>query len=143
MSDLSITAASVVPADTNTTIARGTAGASITAGQVVYADPADNYRIKPAQATDEDEANNVVGIALNGAYSGQPIAYATSGDVTFNSAFTAASLYVLSGVNAGGIAPSADLENSSPNTWYGVVLGIATSGTNLRVSITKSGVKYP
>ncbi|CAG1014753.1 hypothetical protein ANRL4_05298 [Anaerolineae bacterium] len=142
MSDLNITAASVVPADTSTTIARGTAGGSITAGQVVYADPADNYRIKPAQATDEDEANNVVGIALNGAYSGQPIAYATSGDVTFNSAFTAASLYVLSGENAGGIAPSADLDDST-NTWYGVVLGIATSATNLRLGITKSGAKNP
>ena len=142
MADINVSADEVVPANANTTIARGTAGDEITAGQAVCADPADNYRIKPAQATDEDQANNVVGIALNGAYSGQPIAYATSGDVTFNSAFTAASLYVLSGENAGGIAPSADLDDST-NDWYGVVLGITTSATNLRLGITKSGVKNP
>ena len=142
MADINVSADEVVPANANTTIARGTAGDEITAGQAVYADPADNYRIKPAQATDEDQANNVVGIALNGAYSGQPIAYATSGDVTFSDDLAAATIYVLSGANAGGIAPSADLD-ASTNTWYGVVLGIATSGTNLRLGITKSGIKNP
>lgn len=142
MADLSVTATSVVATDTNTVIAHGTAGATITAGQVVWSDPSDSYKIKLAQATNQTQADNVVGIALNGAATGQPIAYATAGDVTFNSAFTAASLYVLSGVNAGGIAPSVDLD-SSPNTWYGVLLGISTSATNLRLGIVKSGVKNP
>ena len=142
MSDIVVTSSAVVPANASTVIARGTAGASVAAGQVVWADPADANKIKPAQATSQTQADNVVGIALNTAATGQPIAFATSGDVTFNAVLGAASLYVLSGANAGGIAPSVDLDTST-DTWYGVILGIATSATNLRLGIVRSGVKNP
>ena len=142
MSDVIVTAASVVAANSNTVIARGTAGATVTAGQAVWADPSASYQVKPAVATNVTQATSTVGIALNGAAVGQPIAYATAGDVTFNNAFVAATVYVLSGANAGGIAPSADLDSSS-NTNYGTVLGISTSATNLRVGLISSGVFEP
>jgi hypothetical protein len=141
MADISVTASSVKPANANTGIGRGTAGATITAGQAVYADPADNFEIKPALSSNQTQANNVVGIALHGASDGQPIAYAYSGDVTFNAVLTAATTYVL-GSAAGGISPSADLDSSS-NTRYGVVLGMATSTTNLRMGLIASGVLNP
>ncbi len=139
MADLSVTASAVVPT-TNAVIAQGTAGATITQGQAVYADPSDSYKIKPAAHTSATTAS-VVGIALNGASAGQPVSYAVSGDVTFNSIFTAATVYTLGGA-AGAIAPSADLDASS-NTRYGTVVGIATSGTNLRLGIVASDVRNP
>lgn len=141
MADISVTASSVVPANANTGIARGTAGATITAGQAVYADPADSFKIKPALSSNLTQSTNVVGIALNGASAGQPVAYAFSGDVTFNAVLTAATVYVL-GSAAGGISASADLDSSS-NTRYGVVLGISTSTSNLRVGVIMSGVQNP
>lgn len=101
MSDVTVTPSAVLAATASTGIARGTAGATITAGQAVWADPAASYALKPAQATNQTQALNVVGIALNGAALGQPIAYATSGDVTFNSAFTVTGVYVLGGVRRG------------------------------------------
>lgn len=142
MADVTIVANSVVAANANTTIARGIAGATITAGQAVWADPGANYQIKPAIATNVIQATNTLGIALNGAAVGQPIAYATAGDVTFNSAFVQATVYVLSGANAGGVAPSADLDSSS-GTNYGTVLGISTLATNLRVGLISSGILNP
>lgn len=140
MADISITAASVKPANENTVIGRGIAGATITAGQPVYADSTASFKIKPAAHTDAATAA-VVGIALNGAAADQPVAYAVSGDVTFNAALTAATVYVL-GSTAGTISASADLDSSS-NTRFGTVLGIATSTTNLRVGINAAGVKNP
>jgi hypothetical protein len=74
MADISITAASVVPS-TNAVKRTGTAGATITAGQLVYKDASDSNKIKLAD-NDASAAATVVGIALNGASSGQPITYA-------------------------------------------------------------------
>jgi hypothetical protein len=140
MADISVTASAVKPT-ASTVVAWGTAGATVTAGQVVYADPADSYKLKPAVSTNQTQAKNVVGIALNSVAADQPIAYATGGDVTFNAALTAATVYVV-GAAAGGISPSADLD-SSTNTRYGTVLGIATSTTNLRLGINVSDVLNP
>jgi hypothetical protein len=138
MADVSVTASAVKAADANTVIARGTAGSTITAGQALYMDPGDGL-LRPAQATNQTHANNLVGIALHGAYTDQPVAYATNGDVTFNSAFTVGAVYVLS-ANAGAIAPSADLDSSS-NTNYATVLGVTPAATTLRLSIKAAGAK--
>jgi hypothetical protein len=143
MSDVSVTNTAVKAANSDTVIAHGIAGATITAGDVVYADASDNYEIKPAIATNAAQADSVVGIALNDASADQPVAYATAGDVTFNSgAFVVGAVYVLSGENDGGIAPTADLDSSS-NTNYATILGVSTSATNLRLSLKASGVKNP
>lgn len=135
MTDISVTPTAVKPANARTRIEEGVAGSSITAGQAIYADPADSYKLKPAVATNQTQAKNVVGIALNAAAVDQPLDYVVQGDVTFNSALTAGTVYVLGG-NAGGIAPSADLAGAR----YGTILGIADSATNLRVGVVSSGV---
>jgi hypothetical protein len=132
MTDISVTASAVVAANPNTDEATGISGAAITAGQVVYADPTDSYKIKPAQATNSTHAPNVVGIALDNAPgANQPIVYATGGDIIFNNVLTPGQLYVLSAANPGGIAPYGDLVTTN----YVTFLGVATGVTTLRVGL--------
>src|SRR5260221_14791560 len=82
MSDLTITAASVVPSDANTVIGRGTAGATIVAGQPFYLDA--NTLLHPANANVSGQIIQAaaVGVAVNSASTGQPVEYASAGDVT-------------------------------------------------------------
>jgi hypothetical protein len=58
--------------------------------------------------------------------------------VTYNSAFTVGQVYVAS-TNAGGIAPYADLGSGD----YVTILGVATTATNLKLSINQSGIAKP
>lgn len=133
MSAISVTASSIVKTS-NTVVANGTAGASITAGQVVYLDATTNT-YKLADCDLSPAAATAAGIALNAATSGQPIAIATSGDLTFNAVLTAGKAYVL-GATAGEINPIADLTTN----WRTTLLFIATSTTNARLLIYASGV---
>lgn len=133
MADLTITAASVVKG-TNAKTEAGTAGATITAGQVVYRDSSDGkYKL-----ADADSATAAVrsprGIALNGASDGQPLTILTEGDVTIGATITAGVSYYLSDT-AGGIAPYADLATGD----YPTVIGIAKSTTVLSVKFNESG----
>lgn len=140
MSDVTVVASSVAPANASTTIVRATAGAAVSAGQAVYADPAANFTIKPAQATNQAQATNVVGIALDSAAVGQPVAYASAGDVQFNNTpLTPAAVYVLSAANAGGIAPTSDLVTGN----YATLLGIAAGANVLRLGVTITNVTKP
>jgi hypothetical protein len=133
MADITVTPANVV-SDTTTVKTSGTSGAAITAGQAVYADPSDSYRIKPAQANSANptHAPNVVGIALNSAPGqNQPVTYATNGNVLFGSGLTTGQVYVVSAANAGGIAPYGDLVATN----FVTVLGVATSASNLKATL--------
>lgn len=134
MADISVTAASVQKT-ANTSIKAGVAGATVTAGQPVYKDSADEDQLKPALATAAATAA-CVGIALNGAADGQPLRYATRGNLTFNAALAAGQTYVVSAAAAGGIAPVADMGTGN----FVTVLGIGTSTTNLKLNINQSGV---
>jgi hypothetical protein len=136
VADVSVTAASVVKT-ASTAIRAGIAGATITAGQPIYLDSTASNKAKPADA-DALATAAVVGIALNSASDGQPIDYATAGNVTYNSAFTVGQVYVAS-TNAGGIAPYADLGSGD----YVTILGVATTATNLKLSINQSGIAKP
>jgi hypothetical protein len=134
MADITITAASVVAAAAATKES-GIAGATITAGQVVYKDPADNkYKL-----ADGDSATAIIrkpiGIALNGASNGQPLAIVKAGDVTIGATLTAGAVYIL-GDDAGGISPIADGASGDDV----VIIGVATSTTVLRVGIVITGV---
>lgn len=134
MADLSITAASVV-AGSSARIAHGVAGAALTAGQAVYLDAADN-RYKLADSNSVTPAARVpVGIALNGAASGQPVAVAEKGPVTIGATLTAGVALYLSDT-PGGIAPVADVGSGE----YSSIIGMATSTTVLDVDIQSSGV---
>jgi len=136
MSDLTVTAANVVPA-ANAQIARGTAGGTIGTLQPLYLDA--NGKLQQAAHTSATTAE-VVGISLHPAENGQPIAYQTGGDLAVGAILLAATVYVL-GSAAGKISPSADLDAATTNTLFGSVVGIATSTSNLRVAIANSGVK--
>lgn len=134
MADLSLTAASVIAgADSQTE--HGWAGATVTAGQAVYLDTADN-RYKLA---DSNGASALIrtprGIALHGASSGQPLAILLRGDITIGATVTAGVAYYLSDT-PGGLCPVADLASGE----YPCVIGIAKSTTVLSVQITPSGV---
>lgn len=134
MADISVTPASVQRTDT-TVVLSGIAGGTITAGQPLYKDAADANSLKAAVATSAATAA-VVGIAAHGASDGQPIKYYGRGDVTFNAALTAGSVYVASAAAAGGIAPVGDMTTGN----FVTILGVATSTTNLKLGITASGV---
>lgn len=134
MSDLSITAASVV-AGSNSNTVTGTLGATVTAGQVVYKDDSDGYW----KLADNNSATAAVrvpqGIALNGGASGQPVRVLVSGDITIGATMTAGTEYWLSDT-AGGICPRADLASGE----YPSLIGVATSTTVLKVNFISSGV---
>lgn len=134
MADLTITAANVI-AQSGSTKTSGTAGATITAGKIVYLDSADGkYKL-----ADADSATTAVrspaGVALNGAADGQPLSVCTSGPVTIGATMSAGVAYYLS-PTPGGIAPVADILAGD----YPSILGIATSTTVLTVKIQESGV---
>jgi hypothetical protein len=138
MSDISVTQSAVLAANSNTLKATGTAGEAINVGQSVYADSS-NGKIKKAQATNANTAY-LVGVALSNAQGdGQPIVYATEGDVTFNSALTTGQTYVVSAAAAGGIAPISDLASTN----YVGVLGVATSATNLTLKPIPTAAQKP
>lgn len=134
MADLTITAASVL-AGSGAKIERdGLAGATITAGQVVYKDAADN-RFKLA---DNDSATAAVrspyGIALNGAASGQPLAVLVSGPITIGATTVVGTVYCLSST-AGAICPVDDIAAGDYNT----IVGIGTSVTVIDVKFHEAG----
>lgn len=134
MASLSITAANVI-ADPSATIEYGKAGATITAGAVVYRDATDGtYKL-----ADCDDASAAVrdprGIALNGASSGQPLAIARKGDVTIGATMTAGLVYYLS-PTAGQIGVVADvLSGDDP-----IIIGQAKSTTVLTIAINDPNV---
>ncbi|MDO1560416.1 hypothetical protein Q0812_13355 [Brevundimonas sp. 2R-24] len=134
MADLSITAASVL-AGSDASIVHGTAGATVTAGQVLYLDTTANTW----KLADNNSATAAVrapqGIALNGAGAGQPLAVHRGGDITIGAALTAGVAYYLSDT-PGGICPVADLASGE----YPSIIGIAKSTTVLDVNFQSSGV---
>lgn len=132
--DLSITAANVVPSS-KAVIRYATAGATVTAGQLVFLDPlapdANGLgRAKPSDCNDVGEARVRVvdGIAINSAFTGQQVAV-----VTYDPALVIAASgltpnqILISSATPGGIAPSADLTTG----WYLTVIGIVKNGTTI------------
>lgn len=133
MAALTITAANVLPGS-NAETRQGTAGATITQGQVVYLDSATNT-YKLADTNGAAALRSPAGIALNGASAGQPLMVQTGGDITIGATLTAGTAYYLGGT-AGTIVPVGDLTTGD----YPVIIGIAKSTTVLAVKIVESGV---
>lgn len=133
MTDLSITAANVVPgADARTDA--GTAGATITAGQSVYLDAATNT-YKLADSNGAAALRTPVGVALSGASAGQPLTVQKSGDITIGATLTPGVAYYQSDT-PGGICPVADVGSGE----YSCIIGIAKSASVLDINIQASGV---
>jgi hypothetical protein len=125
---LTITAASVL-AGANSTRDNGTAGASVTAGQVVYKAADNTYKL-----ADTNDASAIVrkpkGIALHAAASGQPLAVLTSGAITIGATVTPGVAYYLGGT-PGAIVPVGDLTTGD----HPAFIGMATSATSINVDI--------
>lgn len=137
MADLVQTAASVLAAASAAgNIRQVTAGGTITAGMPVYLDAATRtYKAADASALLTAAA---VGIALNGAASGQPLTILTGGSINIGATLTVGAVYVVS-ATAGAIAPLADLLS----TEYVTTLGTATSTSLLLLNINASGTQKP
>ena len=134
MADLTITAANVIAAP-GARRKNGTAGATITAGQVVHISPTTGrYILSDADAAGIGDVTEFA-IALNGAADGQPLQVALGGDITLGAVMTAGLSYYLS-PTAGGIAPREDVL-SGDNV---VLLGIARSTSVLKMKPIISGV---
>lgn len=138
MADISITAANVKPgagAFTKT----GTAGETITAGQALYIDAANDGVLKKANSATSASTAVCVGIALNGAATGQPVAYQTTGVYTVGGTVAASVAYALSGAADGGIAPVSDITVSGEIL---TVLMIGISATQAQIFLVSAGVAH-
>lgn len=136
MSDISITAANVVPV-AGYQFVDLVAGATITAGQVVYQDASD-LKAKLADCDGAAALGVVKGIALNNASANQPVRVQTAGDLNIGATLTVGEIYVLSG-DAGGVAPEGDLANPDKVS----LIGVATTASNLKLNIFNSGATVP
>lgn len=134
MADISITAANCISSDVGSA-EHGVAGATITAGQVVYRDPDDNrYKLADSNSATA-AARSPRGIALNGAANGQPLAIHRDGPLTIGATLTANTAYYLSDT-PGGICPLADVGSGE----YMVLIGIASTTAILNVDFQETGV---
>lgn len=131
MANLSITAASVKKGN-NAQTARGIAGVTITAGQVVYLNPATG-KVELADANTVGQAQ-VKGVALHGALADQPVEYQYGGEMYIGASVTVGLIYCLS-ATAGAIAPSADLTSGD----YTTILGVASTTSILKLALFASG----
>lgn len=137
MADLAITAASVV-AGAGSRRATGIAGVAVTAGQVVYSDPATGtYKLADSDSATA-AARVPAGIALHAAAAGQPLSVHLEGPLTIGAAVSTGVGYYLS-KNGGGVAPVADLTSGC----YPALLGFATSATVIDVKFHQAGVALP
>lgn len=132
MVDLVITPANVVAGE-NAQKLHGIAGATVTAGQTVYRDPATG-KFLLADANGTADARTPIGIALHGASLNQPLTIMTEGDVNLGATLTVATAYYLSDT-PGGICPVADVGAGE----FVTVLGVASSASNFKMRMVISG----
>lgn len=132
MANLTVTASSVVPS-ADAGIARGTAGASITAGQSVYLDTTDDtWKLADADAA---ASVNEAGIALHAAATGQPIAVQQSGTLNIGATVAIGTAYYVS-TTAGSICLESDLSSGD----FPFLLGYATAASTITMFRRNFGV---
>lgn len=135
MAEIAVTAANVI-AGANAVIAEGTAGATITAGQLLYIDTAASNVLKLADANGVSPVCDLAGIALNSASTGQPVKYQTGGLITIGGTVTVGTTYILGATTPGAFAPDSDKASG----WKVNQLGIATTTGILLLRIWNTGV---
>lgn len=135
MADITVTATTVLRVSGQ--YREYTSGATIIAGKLVYLDE-NTGTVKLADA-DAAASAEIVGIALNQGYSGQPITVQTSGLVQMTATgLTVGQVYVAS-TTAGGIAPYSDLASGD----YVSVFGVGTASNQITIDMNVSGVAKP
>ena len=146
MADISITAANVLASAAVTgvnTRTTGIAGATITAGQLLYIDTGDSNKLKLADADGTALAQVPVGIALHGAASGQPVTYAS-----LDSAFTFGGTVAIGDTiymsdTPGGLTIYGP-NHSAPELETGdviAVIGVAVTTTTMKLKIVIGGTR--
>ena len=135
MSDISITAASVVAGSNAVIDRKSNAGETITAGQSVYKSSTTGKWMKADSNSGTAEARVPAGIALNGAALNQPLAVQTSGDITIGGTLTAG-VAVYQSDTPGGLCPVADVGSGE----YATLIGMPSSAAVLKIDIQASGV---
>lgn len=138
MADLSVTVAEVQK-PTIGSVDVATAGGTLTAGQPIYLDANDSNKAKAAAATSSSLAK-VVGIALHGALSGQPVEYQKDGVfiVGATAAPAVGKIYVLSG-SAGGMSPHTDATTPATGE-FTTIIGVGLTSSTIKLGILASGV---
>jgi hypothetical protein len=135
MADYTVTPSNVIASDKSKRV-EGVAGVAITAGQVLYLDPADKT-LKLYKANGVAPISTLVGIALHGALVGQPLEYVTV-DPAFQPGFTvlAGDSVIGSGVIAGNLCPDADKASG----WFVTQIGVGIGSNKIKMQINASGV---
>jgi hypothetical protein len=133
MTDLSVTAANVVAGD-GAVMETGTAGATITAGQLVYKDANGKYQLADNNSATA-KARVPRGVALHGSLANQPLTIQRSGKITIGATVTAGVVYYASDT-PGGICPVADLASGE----YPCTVGMASSASQIDLEFQTAGV---
>lgn len=137
MANISITAANVAVSTAAVVRREYPAGATITAGQLVYLNAPNQWALVDSDAAvTGNGVNDLCGIALNGASSGQPLAVCTQdlGGFTVGGTLVNGRTYY-SSTSAGAIADDVPTTGAFPR-----VLGVARSAALLVFNPTASGV---
>ena len=113
----------------------GTAGATITAGDLVYESSSTFLLAKGDSATTDD----VFGVALNNASTGQPLNVQTKGQITIGATVAIGIIYVLDHTTAGIIIPSADLVANDSD--YLTIIGPAITAGIIDIALKTTGIK--
>jgi hypothetical protein len=131
MAAVAITPASCLPSGA-AVIIDGTAGATLTAGMVVFQDVDSTW--KPCTANGASPTYKAAGIVVDGGSAGQPVKICTS-DPAFTPGGTLVkgTVYV-AGSTAGAINPTTDLTTG----WFASVLGVAISATVMNLFVMKN-----
>ncbi len=135
--DYSVTAASVVCSNARF-VQRGTAAATITAGQGLALDSTGNLVLCDANSGTA-LTRTLVGISLNAAATGQPVNY-TSLDDSFTPGFTvAAGAIVIVSTTAGGLSPAADATTGH----YVTVVGVGIGSNKIKLGFLATTAVFP
>lgn len=134
MADLSVTAANVQPTSSTVYGATRPAAVAVAAGEGLYLDADNKYRLATADVALNNIACVCVGLAMNSAAAGQPVTPGTGEITVAASGLTAGAGYRLS-ANAGKI--TTDATTTGDNV---VEIGVAKSATVIDVQPKNWGV---
>jgi len=126
MADLTITAASVL-ADSAAQVSVGTAGVALVAGNTCYLSTDGTWYLGLSSGNTTQAGAGGVGIALDNAAVGQPIALFRGGKINLGATLTIGQTYVVS-AHGGMIAPISDLASTN---WVSI-LGVAMDAANMQ-----------
>lgn len=135
MAAISVTAANVLASSAAVIRREYAAGATVTAGQLVYLNASNAWALVDIDANLGCGVADLRGITLNGASTGQPVAVCTNDTAFVPGGTLSNGLVVFGSVTAGGIT-FADIPGANA---YPVVVGIAKSTTVLNLQPFASG----